>query len=232
MKKLLKKLTGFRHKEKRGAFIFKWGEFNPKFGLELGVGSSDKEDPKDHAIFYFCLIFGKVTVNLWKGSAWKMGEDEIFESYSFSVERDCWSIHLSWKGGYKIVSLPWAWDCVAHKVLTAEEKWVPYNGMYSEGPQYDDGRVLLTSPYIYVLKNGKVQKARATYYVEKFVYKWHWFKWLPFKQNRKSIDVSFSKEIGERTGSWKGGVLGTGHRVKKGETPRQTLVRMQKERKF
>ncbi len=49
---------------------------------------------------------------------------------------------------------------------------------------------------------------------------------------RRDIEVNFSSEIGERVGSWKGGVLGTGYEMKKGETPYQTLKRMENEKRF
>jgi len=44
--------------------------------------------------------------------------------------------------------------------------------------------------------------------------------------------VKFSDEVGERTGSWKGGVIGTGSEMRPGESPEQCLRRMERERKF
>lgn len=58
---------------------------------------------------------------------------------------------------------------------------------------------------------------------------WHWIedcmKW-------RGIDVDFDGEVGERTGSWKGGTVGCSYESRPGETPVQTLRRMERERRF
>lgn len=48
----------------------------------------------------------------------------------------------------------------------------------------------------------------------------------------RAIDVQFSDEVGERTGSWKGGTIGCGYNMLPGESPLDTLRRMEAERKF
>ena len=57
-------------------------------------------------------------------------------------------------------------------------------------------------------------------------------RWPIYKWYRKSINVQFSDETGERTGSWKGGTIGCGYDMLPGETAEQTLRRMEKEREF
>lgn len=49
---------------------------------------------------------------------------------------------------------------------------------------------------------------------------------------RDDIYINFSGEVGARAGSWKGGTVGCSYEMKPGETPRQTLMRMQRERRF
>jgi len=44
--------------------------------------------------------------------------------------------------------------------------------------------------------------------------------------------LGFDREIGERSGSWKGGCIGCGWDMKPGETAEQTLRRMESERTF
>ena len=57
--------------------------------------------------------------------------------------------------------------------------------------------------------------------------------WSPFlNQVIRSIDVQFDKEVGERTGSWKGGTVGCGYEMLPNESPYQCLKRMEQERKF
>ena len=84
-------------------------------------------------------------------------------------------------------------------------------------------------PYRYTLKSGEVQEVTASVAVEKMVWR---RKWTPFFVKRTSIDVLFSGEVGEGAGSWKGGCIGCGYTMKRGETAEQTLRRMEAERKF
>lgn len=85
-------------------------------------------------------------------------------------------------------------------------------------------------PYVYNLKSGEVQRRIATCTVEKL--KWN-RKWFPmFSKTSERIDVWFDEETGERTGSWKGGVLGCSYQMEKDETIKQCLSRMERERKF
>ena len=90
-----------------------------------------------------------------------------------------------------------------------------------------------THPYFYVLNNGSVQRRMATIQVTEREWRPHWFKWLPLtKKVRKSIDIEFNEEVGERTDTWKGGTLGCSYEMLPNETPRQTLRRMEINREF
>ncbi len=90
-----------------------------------------------------------------------------------------------------------------------------------------------TYPYAYTLRSGAVQNRLATIKVEEREWRWHWFKWLPLtKKQRRSIAIDFNDEVGEETGSWKGGCTGCGYELLKNETPLECLRRMEKERKF
>lgn len=103
--------------------------------------------------------------------------------------------------------MPWAWKHRLHEVLTEPE----------------------THPYTYTLRSGEVQHRMATIKV----YRRTWTRWwLPFKRVSTSIDVEFSDEVGERSGSWKGGCIGCGYEMRPGETPLQALRRMELMRKF
>ena len=107
----------------------------------------------------------------------------------------------------KFIYMPWSWKHRKHEVLTEKE----------------------THPYRYLLDNGDVQCVSATIYKERR--KWT-RRWLPWSKVSTAIWVEFDKEVGERTGSWKGGVTGCGYEMKLNETPKQTLRRMERERIF
>jgi len=60
-----------------------------------------------------------------------------------------------------------------------------------------------------------------------------WLEWTGlFKKVIKSINVEFSKEVGSRKGSWKGGTIGCGYNMLPNEHPLDTIKRMEKERTF
>lgn len=123
--------------------------------------------------------------------------------------------------------------------------------------KWDEKRFIESYPYTYVLKNGKIQNRIATVTVEEREWRFLKLKWFPLiKMKNKCIDVKFSfggpfermilfekqgnikknpeetGEVGERTGTYKGGTTGCSYTMLKKETPFETLKRMEKERKF
>jgi len=116
----------------------------------------------------------------------------------------------------------WAFDW--HRMQSPNGEWLAYD--------YDDRGNAYSEqhPYKYTLKSGEVQDVEATCFIEER--QWH-RKWMPFmKMNRRVIDISFSSEVGERSGSWKGGTVGCSYDLLKCESIRNCLWRMEAERKF
>ena len=220
------KMIGLRAK-KGNTYYFNWGEFTPSFGLGVGIGCSAYECPSENnrASFIFNLIWGRFFVNLWKNSAWK--HDDIYESIQSEYDFQYRSIFLYWKSKSKIIYMPWYWNHCRHEVLTPEGAWIKYK--FEE----HDRRKTETFPYKYKLKSGIIQERIATIYTERREWRWHWFKWLSFiSLKRQSINIDFSDEVGEQSGSWKGGCTSCGYDMKKGESPLETLSRMELERTF
>lgn len=123
-------------------------------------------------------------------------------------------LHLRWgksKGKrddpIKIIGMPWQWRHRQHEVLGDPE----------------------AHPYTYRLRSGEAQERIATIKPERRL--WTRF-WLPFRRESRYIDIDFNNEVGERSGSWKGGVMGCSFDMLPGETPLQTLRRMERERRF
>lgn len=73
----------------------------------------------------------------------------------------------------------------------------------------------------------------TTIYVEEREWRPKWLTWTKkFAYIRKSIDIHFSKEVGKRKSSWKGGVLQCGYDIINNEHPLDCLKRMEKEREL
>jgi hypothetical protein len=87
----------------------------------------------------------------------------------------------------------------------------------------------IVMPYTYVMNNGTVQHRTATAFSEEFV---HTRPWLPWKRTTKIVDIEFDAEVGERTGTWKGGTLGCSYPMLKKETVMNAVRRMEKNRRF
>jgi len=135
-----------------------------------------------------------------------------------------------WIRGWKSFAFPWAYKFHNRQVLHK-------NGWYTEQKGdnlwdkdvWRDGMVIETYPYTYTLKSGEKQNTTAEIYQEKR----SWKRWFGLHTMvRHYIEIEFKDEVGERAGSWKGGVLGTSFVIEKGETPLQCLQRMARDRKF
>jgi hypothetical protein len=107
----------------------------------------------------------------------------------------------------KHIRMPWAWIHREHKILSEKE----------------------VHPYRYTLASGEVQERTATINVESRLWTRYW---LPHRLYKRTIDIEFNVEVGERTGSWKGGTTGCSYNMLPNETPVECLRRMEIERSF
>lgn len=142
------------------------------------------------------------------------------------------------KGGNKwwTFNMPWSWEWVRTSILAVDGKsWyhdTPKTPQEFYEPRWKAKIWRERHPYHYVMGDG-AQYCYATIKVEEREWRWNWLRWLPFPRKVvRQIDVSFSKEMGPEAGSWKGGVTGCGWEMRKGETPKQCLDRMEREIKF
>lgn len=149
------------------------------------------------------------------------------------------SVQLKWGDKCKIIDMPWArGTCIRSSNLLKDGTWS--HEMTRDRISYSDRRDFLADkewvedyPYRYVLRSGEVQERTATVKVEEREWRQHWLKWTKaFALVQRTISIDFSDEVGERSGSWKGGCTGCNYELKPNETPEQCLRRMESERKF
>lgn len=130
----------------------------------------------------------------------------------------------------KHIDLPWAWTHVRHDYLT-DIGSLHHRAAPNEYSAPEDSKQKLQ--FIYVRRNGEAQHRTATVNGEEREWRWSWFKWLPFpRMIKRTINVEFDAEVGEGTGSWKGGTTGCSYDWWRDETQHQALLRMQAHRKF
>jgi len=212
-----------------------------------------------NALFLLPLIFygyGKMYINL----PIKTGiQDCDSASWGINYHGNTLWFYIGGAGNFeggtkwKTIDMPWQYDWIRTSLLLRDDTW-EHETKKDRKSFYDnkwkDPKLVFieTYPYEYVMKrkseqkigdsiiiksNTTVQKVNATITVEEREWRPRWFKWTKlFAKVSKDISIEFSSEVGERTGSWKGGTLGCGYNIKNNETPLECLRRMEKERRF
>lgn len=186
------------------------------------------------------LIFFSLTLILPFRNSWT--DECIPPKWGISYHGNMFWIYRGGKGNMKggnkwwTIEMPWNYDWIRTSVLCRNGLWEHETPGYSKNFWDDKWKNIIkydVYPYTYILKSGKIQNRTAIVRIEEREWRWHWFKWLPYpKKISRTISVDFSDEVGEETGSWKGGCISCSYEMLKGETPEQTLRRMEKERKF
>ena len=226
----------------RDSIDFKWGYFAPRAGLELVLNRGTYFDQR-YAI-NLCLGWGKFMFYVPFKTRLEEGCD--MPRYGFAVHNDTFWIY---KGGdYRDGQCQNQWiswylpffsyEFDGHWIQDTNREWVKMRDRQADGGwKYDpwdfrkDGLAYTEEHmYQYTLKSGKVQHRIATCTIEKR--KWH-RKWFPFLTKESTVvDIEFNDEVGERSGSWKGGTLGCSYEMLPYDTIFTTLRRMEAEREF
>lgn len=218
---------------------FKWGYFAPRAGLELVLNRGTYFDQR-YAI-NITLGWGKFMFYLPFKTKLEEGCD--MPRYGFAIHNDTFWMY---KGGDYENGLChnqwWTWDLPffsytfdGHWIQNKNREWVQMENRYRDGfpDAYEfrkSGAYVEVLPYTYFLKNGKIQIRTATCTIEKR--KWH-RKWFPFfTKHSQVIDIEFNDEVGERSGSWKGGTIGCSYEMLPDDTIATCLRRMESEREF
>lgn len=205
----------------------------PSFKLYQSENENDQCELRVSTSFLWLTLnlllwtYKDLKVNSWDSAATNKPKEWGCSSY----ERNNYAFF--WGHWRKYIDLPFAsMVFVQFNMLSLDQQTV----VYSEGSkcEFELREAIrkahsMEMPYRYVCKNGDMQDVTATVNVEQYVRR---YKWTPFKQVSTSINVHFSEEVGEGRGLWKGGCIGCGYTIKKGETALRCLFRMEQERKF
>jgi hypothetical protein len=201
-----------------------WGKTGWEFGGGVHIHSND-EDEGDRMLF---LKVWRLIVVLPLGiikREYVCGDEPQWSAYTSSE----FGLTFHWGQRRRSYDWPWDWHTLAYEqqiIAGDEDSWVSVFDWDGK----PDGE---THPYTYTLRNGTVQERTATISKRRHILTYRAFKRIGWpKWIKESIDVEFSDEVGERSGSWKGGTIGCGYDMRPGETMEQTLRRMERERKF
>ncbi len=135
------------------------------------------------------------------------------------------------KHAWVTVDLPWAFAHVRHTWLNPDGSVNRDAAGVGDYTPPDETR--FRYPYTYTRRNGEVQRRTATVNGEEREWRLRYAPWLPWPRKRqRSINVSFDDEVGERSGSWKGGTTGCDWDWRRGESLEGALRRMEREREL
>lgn len=226
--------TGKRYAENNDWVIF---YFRKHFELTYSVcGYFDNRPEINIALFFFMLTIKLPVRNKWTDECDAPTWGIAYHNQTFWIYRGGKG---NMNGGNKwwTFNMPWQYIWIRTSNLKVGGTWEHEIGKKNK-EFYDKERwkgILWTETYqyTYILKSGEVQNRTATIRVEEREWRQRWLKWTKlFSKVIKTISIDFNDEVGEETGSWKGGCTGCGYTMNHGELPEQTLRRMEKERKF
>lgn len=212
-----------------------WMEFYPGFRKwNLRYCPSNGENWK----LDFCFIWGQFYLEFKTNKPPKYeGERPTYGFYFYNIGGwfpDSLWIHRGTKR-IKCIHLPWEYDWVRTSKLLKDGTWVHQtkkNKVEFYNQEYNNKFYEETHNYYYI--HGQTyQDTKAICQVEEREWRPKMFKWIPlFKKVRRSVDVEFTKPIGDGVDSYKGGTYGTSERMEKGESIKDCVNRMIKTRKF
>lgn len=197
-----------------------WRQGGWEFGGGVHIHSND-DDMGDRMLF---LKLWRLTVVLPMGIVRHPWPAMDGPQWSVYASKD-FGLTFRWGGWRKSFDWPWDLHTLAYEMQLPDGSWVD---VFADREPLSEEH-----PYTYVLGNGNVQERTATVSKRRHVLCRRAFKSLRWPRwNRESIDVRFSGEVGERSGSWKGGCIGCAYDLRPGETMLDALRRMEAERKF
>lgn len=182
----------------------------------------------------FCLDLFGFLIALPILDRWVREPHECMESWGVYWESHGHSLVFCWRDRTKFIHMPWRLEIYKREVMKADGTWTRQIQSYEKDcPPDGDGRLIQSFEYRYELKSGEIQYPIAKVHVERYEWRRKWHMSLPlFNKVRKSIDVEFDREVGESSGSWKGGCIGCGYDMLPHESAEMTLRRMERERVF
>lgn len=180
-------------------------------------------------------IFGNIFIQLPRRFHREVRIGEIMAAYGFTWRwgRGDWGrdIHFNWGYYTKILHMPWDYTFIRHDIYMANGKWKRVQR--GESPWNWTDKWQETHPYKYTLKGGTVQLRSVNIGIEEREWRQKWLRWCPwFAKISRTIEIEFNQEVGERSGSWKGGCIGCSYELRKDETPLECLRRMETDRKL
>jgi len=179
-----------------------------------------------------------------------LGWGELFWGFQ-SMEGPTWGFYwyehtlVICKGKtQKHIDMPYTRKCYRSSILLKDGKTWEHeltsegnklqNKDFWDSEKWKDKRWSNNFSFIYKSKKfGKVASGVAHVTIDEIEFRIRSCMWATINRRiYKKLWVEFDTELGDESGSWKGGVVGSGIEMKKGEKPSEAFQRMMSERRW
>jgi hypothetical protein len=222
-----------------GPLTFAYSKTWRSIAVILSSGSTEREDPGCRirfSAFGATMICGLPRIikpwRRWvdlRGKEWARSDgywDEHPREYGFSLSDGFLHVALGAQTGDSSTTQDWSWFLpwkqwrqISNRIYNADGSLAgDGNGPWDERRELMD-RVTKV-PFAIIDYDG--ERIEVETYIEEREWRLGtgWFRWLGYiapMKRRRSLDMSFAKEVGPEKGSWKGGMMGTGTEMQPGE---------------
>lgn len=225
--------------------LFTWSEYT-HWNVKLQWPSDGAETYRVALVIGIWHAF--IWIPLWKTAPWTQWDKQPPE-YGLAYHNDIFWVYLG-ADKWWTLDMPWQWEIVRHDLLLPDGTVYESNrwnwlgkrignhyqwyeiltGWSDENVEKDlldlCTRVVELDHYT---KDGRRQQAKITLKGEEREWRLKWFKWLPYpNKTLRVVDCSSDIELGERAGSWKGGMMGWSIPWEKNESMKSTFYRWYK----
>lgn len=199
-------------------------------GWEYGAGVLVHSNDADRGDRMLCLKFWRFAAYFPLGvTAHEVDMNDEPQWSAFASQE--FGVVFHWGQRRKSFDWPWSHHTLRYETMLPNGTWESLRYSFdAEGPSrpYTE-----THPYTYTLRSGEVQERVATITKRRHVITWRVFKAIGWPRwIKESINIEFDGEVGERSGSWKGGTIGCSYDLRPDETMPAALRRMEAERVF
>jgi hypothetical protein len=220
--------------------IFTWSEYR-HYCLQLNYPSDGSDEHQVKLTIGFYRAF--IQIPLWRSKPWAEWCTDA-PRYGISYHNDTFWIHYGADKWYTI-DMPWQWEIVRHDLLlpdgsvyhrnkypvytlSQKKNHVSWYDVFEKYCQEKNAQVEVAKfvDLIHHTRRGARQSATIRLAGEEREWRWKWFKWLPFpRMIQRTVNCDSDVELGEKVGSWKGGLMGWSCEWRKDESMRAAFNR-------
>lgn len=226
-----------------------WGEIEFSkyrfYMIKLQWPTDGWDESRVRLVFGFWRFF--FSINLWTAEPWKECGTQA-PCYGVSFHDSILWVSYGADRSF-IIDMPWKWEIVRHDLLypdadvyhrnkfpastlAQKKRTISWHDVFEKTNNFEDDVQVLVAKFItltHYTKDGRKQIAKIRLAGEEREWRWKWFKWLPWPNlKQRVVDCTSDIELGDRAGSWKGGMMGWSIPWEEGESMKAAFFKWYK----